>query len=184
MEGEAAVAAPAQMRDQSHEMPNERQQNLSNDQPIILTGRLTEDPILRFTPSGAAVANFSIVFNPRRFDKNTNDWVNGEATFWRCEAWNQGKLTRAENICNMLKKADLVIAQGTIETKKWETKEGEARSALQIRVESIGKDLTFHAQAYGANAAPPAQPGQAWGGNQPANSGGWGQNGADQSVPF
>lgn len=152
---------------------------MANDQPIIITGKLTEDPQMRFTPSGAAVANFTIAFNPRRFDKNTNSWVNGEAVFWRCEAWNQGQLTRAENICNMLKKADSVVAIGVIETKKWTTKEGEKREALQVRIESIGKDLTFHGQAYAQNEQPPAQDQGGWG-NQPAaqpaaaDAGGWG----------
>lgn len=137
---------------------------MANDQPVIISGKLTEDPQLRFTPSGAAVANFTIAFNPRRFDRNTNEWVSGEAIFWRCEAWNQGKLTRAENICNLLKKADSVIAQGVIETKKWTTKDGENRSALQVNVHAIGKDLTFHGQAYQSNEA---QGGQDWAGNQP-----------------
>lgn len=173
---------------------------MANDQPIYLAGKLTEDPQLRFTPSGSAVANFTIAFNPRRFDRNTNEWVNGEATFWRCEAWNQGKLTRAENVCNMLKKGDSVIAQGVIETKKWEDKEGQKRSAVQVRIDSIGKDLTFHGQAYQQNDAPPAnQQSQGWGGNQPsaqddpwatpAGSGGapagtgWG-NGPGNEPPF
>lgn len=152
---------------------------MANDQPITITGKLTEDPILRFTPSGSAVANFAIAFNPRRFDKNSNEWVNGEATFWRCEAWNQGKLTRAENICNMLKKGDAVVAVGIIETQKWETKDGEKRSALQVRVDSIGKDLTFHGQAYAANEQPVQQSANTWG-NQPAQ-GGWG--GAPDNGP-
>jgi single-strand DNA-binding protein len=157
---------------------------VANDQPIYITGKLTEDPALRFTPSGAAVANFTIAFNPRRFDRNTNEWVNGEATFWRCEAWNQGKLSRAENICNLLKKGDSVIAQGVIETKKWETKEGEKRSALQVSIQSIGKDLTFHGQAYAANEAPAAQQGQGWGGNANTNGGNWGNQPAAQDDPW
>ncbi|MFF1382805.1 single-stranded DNA-binding protein [Arthrobacter sp. NPDC058288] len=167
---------------------------MANDQPIYLAGKLTEDPQLRFTPSGSAVANFTIAFNPRRFDRNTNEWVNGEATFWRCEAWNQGKLTRAENICNLLKKGDSVIAQGVIETKKWQDKEGNNRSALQVNIQSIGKDLTFHGQAYAANEQPISS-GANWGGNQPApqedpwaqppaqNNNGWG-NGPVNEPPF
>jgi single-strand DNA-binding protein len=157
---------------------------VANDQPIYITGKLTEDPVLRFTPSGAAVANFTIAFNPRRFDRNTNEWVSGEATFWRCEAWNQGKLSRAENICNMLKKGDSVIAQGVIETKKWETKEGEKRSALQVSIQSIGKDLTFHGQAYAANEAPATQQGQGWGGNANTSGGNWGNQPAAQDDPW
>jgi single-strand DNA-binding protein len=157
---------------------------MSNETNLTVRGRLTADPEMRFTPSGAAVVNFTVAVNASKFDKDSNSWKDQPTKFWRCSAWNQGKLTRAENIANLLKKADSVIVYGELTTREYVTKEGEARSADEIRVESIGKDLTFHAQAYGANAAPPAQPGQAWGGNQPANSGGWGQNGADQSVPF
>ncbi|QWY79693.1 ssDNA binding protein [Arthrobacter phage Persistence] len=175
---------------------------MANDQQIIITGKLTEDPQLRFTPSGAAVANFTIAFNPRRFDRNTNEWVNGEATFWRCEAWNQGKLARAENICNMLKKGDSVIAQGVVETKKWQDKEGQNRSALQVTIQSMGKDLTFHGQAYQQNDAQAfgqsagGNPNNGWGSNQPAaqddpwatpaasnnQGGGWGA--PPQDPPF
>lgn len=156
---------------------------MSNDQPITITGKLTEDPILRFTPAGVGVANFTVAFNPRRFDRNTNEWVSGEATFWRCEAWNQGKLTRAENICNMLKKADSVVLIGTVETKKWTNKEGEARSALQVKVESIGKDLTFHGQAYAGNASTPAAQEDPRATAGVSNAVGWG-NSNDSQVPF
>jgi single-strand DNA-binding protein len=167
---------------------------MANDQPIIITGNLAGDPELRFNPSGSAVANFTIIFNPRRYDKNSNSWVKGEPIKWRCEAWNQGALTRAENICNMLKRGDSVVAVGVLETKTWTTKENEPRSMVQVKVESIGKDLTFHGQAYAANEAPPAVAtanqgggGQAaWGDHRPAaqsdpwatppaqNAGGWG----------
>lgn len=145
---------------------------MANEQPIIVTGNLAGDPELRFNPSGSAVANFTIIFNPRRFDKNSNSWVKGEPIKWRCEAWNQGQLSRAENICNMLKRGDSVVAVGVLETKTWTNKEGEPRSSVQVKIESIGKDLTFHGQAYAANEAlPTSEPG--WGGN-PNQGGGWG----------
>lgn len=158
---------------------------MANDQPITIAGNLANDPEMRFTPSGSAVANFTIIFNPQRFDKNSNSWVKGEPISWRCEAWNQGKLIRAENICNMLKKGDWVIAVGVLETKTWTTKENEPRSRIQVKIESIGKDLTFHGQAYAANDVPAAATSSQWGGNEPvaqsdpwgappANAGGWG----------
>jgi single-strand DNA-binding protein len=151
---------------------------MANEQPIIITGNLAGDPELRFNPSGSAVANFTIIFNPRRFDKNSNSWVKGEPIKWRCEAWNQGQLSRAENICNMLKRGDSVVAIGVLETKTWTTKENEPRSMVQVKVESIGKDLTFHGQAYAANEAaqptPEAAANQGWGGNTNTQGGGWG----------
>ncbi|YCK81378.1 single-stranded DNA-binding protein [Arthrobacter sp. D3-18] len=156
---------------------------MANDQPITITGNLASDPELRFTPSGAGVANFTIIFNPRWFDKNTNTWAKGEPISWRCEAWNQGQLIRAENICNMLKSGDSVIATGVIETKKWTNKEGEPRSRLQVKIESIGKDLTFHGQPYAQNdQAPAAQP-DPWATPPAQNTGGWG-NGPEGGPPF
>jgi len=175
---------------------------MANDQLITVTGRLTADPELRFNPSGSAVANFKIAFTPSKFDRNTNAWKDGTPTFWRCAAWNQGKLIRAENICNMLKKGDNVVAQGVLETREYETKEGEKRSVIELSIQSIGKDLTFHGQAYGANESPEQQDGGNWGaatgaqgvggsamtqgggwGNQPGtNQGGWGNDPGGQTY--
>jgi single-strand DNA-binding protein len=160
---------------------------MANEQLITVTGRLTSDPELRFTPSGSAVANFTIAFTPSRFDRNANAWKDGTPTFWRCAAWNQGKLTRAENVCDMLKKGDNVIAQGALETRKWEDKEGNERSSIELNVQAIGKDNTFHSQAHQKPAAD-----QGWNGNQTpaqddpwatppaANTGGW----PAQEPPF
>lgn len=151
---------------------------MSNETNLTIRGRLTADPELRFTPSGSGVVNFTIAAQASKFDKDSNSWKDKPTKFWRCAAWNQGKLTRAENVANMLKKGDSIIVYGELETREYTNKEGENKVAEEIRVDSIGKDLTFHGQAYATNA--PAngqqQPAQAQGGwgNQPANSGGWG----------
>ncbi|QIG57726.1 ssDNA binding protein [Arthrobacter phage Shoya] len=173
---------------------------MSNELFLPVRGRLTADPELRFTPSGAAVVNFTVASNSSKFDRDSNSWKDQPAKFWRCAAWNQGKLTRAENIANMLKKGDSVIVYGELTTREYETKEGEKRSADEIRVESIGKDLTFHGQAYAANdqntgrqqaaqsdpwatpAAPPTQS-DPWATPGVSNSGGWG-NGPASEPPF
>lgn len=163
---------------------------MANEQLITVTGRLVADPELRFTPSGSAVANFKIVFTPSKFDRNANAWKDGPPTFWRSAAWNMGKLIRAENICNMLKKGDNVIAQGVLETREYETREGEKRSVIELNIQSIGKDLTFHGQAYGANSAAHPTPEMAaaqtdpWANTQASNAGGWGNGPADNSAPF
>lgn len=117
---------------------------MANETYVTVRGRLTSDPEMRFTPSGAGVANFTVASNSRKFDKNTNEWVNKEAKFWRCNAWNQGKLTLAENIAEGLKKGDAVIVYAEIETRSYTTKEGESRTVDELRIESIGKDLMFH----------------------------------------
>jgi len=150
---------------------------MSGETNLTIRGRLTDAPELRFTPSGTAVVNFCIASNSSKFDKQTNEWKDQPTKFWRCAAWNQGKLTRAENVANMLKKGDNVIVYGELTTRQYETKEGEKRTADEIRVETIGKDLTFHGQAYAANEAahptPEAAAGQGWGGNN-NQGGGWG----------
>ncbi|UDL14896.1 ssDNA binding protein [Arthrobacter phage Sarge] len=174
---------------------------MSNETNLTIRGRLTADPELRFTPSGAAVVNFTIAAQASKFDKNSNEWKDQPAKFWRCAAWNQGKLTRAENIANMLKKGDSVIVYGELTTREYETKEGEKRTADEIRVESIGKDLTFHGQPYAANeqntrgqqtaqsdpwatpATPPTQS-DPWATPATSNSGGGWGNGPDGQPPF
>ena len=178
---------------------------MANETYLTVRGRLTSDPEMRFTPSGAGVANFTVAVNARKFDKQTNEWKDKEAKFWRCNAWNQGKLTLAENIAEGLKKGDAVVVYGEIETRKYQTKEGENRSVDEIRIESIGKDLTFHKPAQQGNGgfqqspqqsapqqgqpqqggwnAPAADP---WsnGNNQPqGNGGGWG-NPQQSEAPF
>jgi single-strand DNA-binding protein len=171
---------------------------MSGETNLTIRGRLTADPELRFTPSGAGVVNFAIASNASKFDKDTNAWKDQPAKFWRCAAWNQGKLTRAENVANLLKKGDSVIVYGELTTREYVTKEGENKVAEEIRVESIGKDLTFHGQAYAGSGGGFAEPvpshhgtqqppaSQPWGGNQPAaNSQGWGQGpGAQGEAPF
>jgi single-strand DNA-binding protein len=154
---------------------------------ITIIGRLTADPELRYLPSGAAVANFTVASEARFFDKQSNEWKKKPTTFWRCAAWNQGeRLKLGENVVDALKKGDSVIVRGEIESREYTTKEGENRSVIEVRIETIGKDLRWHQPAAGN---PPAQAqGGNWGGNAPAaqedpwastpsqGGGGWGAN--------
>ena len=153
---------------------------MSNETNLTIRGRLTADPELRFTPSGAGVVNFTIASNSSKFDKDSNSWKDQPAKFWRCAAWNQGKLARAENVANLLKKGDAIIVYGELTTREYD-KDGEKRFADEIRVETIGKDLTFHGQAYAGNQQQPAQQAQGGWGNQQANAGQWG-NGPANTV--
>jgi len=147
---------------------------MSNETNLTIRGRLTADPELRFTPSGAGVVNFSIASNSSKFDKNTNEFKDQPTKFWRCAAWNQGKLTRAENVANMLKKGDSVIVYGELTIREYTDKEGQQKTAEEIRVETIGKDLTFHGQAYAGNQQQPAAQAQ----------GGWGGKPLSQEDPW
>lgn len=113
---------------------------MRNATEITIIGNLTADPELRFTPSGAAVANFSVAVNTRRFDKRTSEWTDAEPTFWRCTIWRQP----AENLAESLTRGMRVVLIGRIETRTWEDRStGEKRTANEIQVEEIGASVAF-----------------------------------------
>lgn len=169
---------------------------MSNETYISIIGTMVADAELRFLPNGAGVSNFTVAVNARKFNKQTNEWEKRPAKFWRCQAWNQGKALLADNVANVLKKGDTVVVYGELETREYTTKEGEKRTADELRVEGIGKDLRWH-QAYSNDvpASSGANTGGNWGGNQPAaqedpwgtpgvsnSGGGWGNGPSD--PPF
>jgi single-strand DNA-binding protein len=106
---------------------------------ITVVGNLTADPELRFTPSGAAVASFTVASTPRTFDKQTNEWKDGEALFLRCSAWRQ----LAENVAESLQRGTGVIVQGRLKQRSFETKEGEKRTVMELDVDEIGPTLKW-----------------------------------------
>jgi single-strand DNA-binding protein len=112
---------------------------VAGDTIITVVGNLTGDPELRFTPSGAAVANFTVASTPRMFDKNTNEWKDGDALFMRCSVWRQ----QAENVAESLTKGTAVIVQGRLKQRSYETKEGEKRTVMEMDVEDVGPALKF-----------------------------------------
>jgi len=106
---------------------------------ITVVGNLTDDPELRFTPSGAAVANFTVASTPRTFDKNSNEWVDQEAMFLRCSIWRQA----AENVAESLQRGMRVVVQGRLKARTYETREGEKRTVFELEVDEIGPSLKF-----------------------------------------
>lgn len=112
---------------------------MANEPIITVTGNLTGDPELRFTPNGAAVANFTIASTPRSFDRNTNEWVDGETLFLRCSLWREA----AENVTESLTKGTRVIAEGKLVQRSFETKEGEKRTVVELQVDEIGPSLKY-----------------------------------------
>lgn len=137
---------------------------------ITVVGNLVDDPELRFTPSGAAVANFRIASTPRTFDKNTNEWKDGDALFLSCSIWKQA----AENVAESLTKGARVIAQGRLKQRQYETSVGEKRTVVELDVDEIGPSLKY------ATAKVSRTPSQ--GGSQ-QQSGGWGTPPAPTSQP-
>ena len=112
---------------------------MAGETVITVVGNLTDDPELRFTPSGAAVANFTVASTPRTLNKQTNEWEDGEAMFLRCSVWRQA----AENVAESLQKGARVIVQGRMRARTWETREGEKRTSFEIDVDEIGPSLSW-----------------------------------------
>jgi single-strand DNA-binding protein len=112
---------------------------MAGETVITVVGNLTDDPELRFTPSGAAVANFTVASTPRNFNKQTNEWEDGEAMFLRCSIWRQA----AENVAESLQRGMRVVVQGRLKARSYETREGEKRTVFEIDVEEIGPSLKF-----------------------------------------
>ena len=112
---------------------------MAGDTVITVVGNITADPELRFTPSGAAVANFTVASTPRTFDKNSNEWKDGEALFLRCSVWRQA----AENVAESLTRGTAVIVQGRLKQRSFETKEGEKRTVYELDVDEVGPSLKF-----------------------------------------
>ncbi|MGH3383016.1 MAG: single-stranded DNA-binding protein, partial [Nocardioidaceae bacterium] len=112
---------------------------MAGDTIITVVGNLTDDPELRFTPSGAAVANFTVASTPRIFDKQTNEWRDGDALFLRCSIWRQA----AENVAESLQRGMRVVVQGRLKQRSYETREGEKRTVFEVDVEEIGASLKY-----------------------------------------
>ena len=112
---------------------------MAGETVITVVGNLTADPELRFTPSGAAVANFTVASTPRTFDRQTNEWKDGEALFLRCSVWRQA----AENVAESLTRGTRVVVSGRLKQRSFETKEGERRTVVELDVDEIGPSLRY-----------------------------------------
>jgi single-strand DNA-binding protein len=112
---------------------------MAGETPITVIGNLTADPELRFTPSGAAVANFTVASTPRTFDRQSNEWKDGEALFLNCSVWRQA----AENAAESLQRGMRVIVSGRLKARSYETREGEKRTVFEIDVDEVGPSLKY-----------------------------------------
>lgn len=112
---------------------------MAGETVITVVGNLTSDAELRFTPSGAAVANFTVASTPRSYDKASETWKDGEGLFLRCSIWRQA----AENVTESLTKGTRVIATGRLKQRSYETREGEKRTVIELEVDEIGPSLKY-----------------------------------------
>jgi single-strand DNA-binding protein len=112
---------------------------MAGETVITVIGNLTGDPELRFTPSGAAVANFTVASTPRTFDRQTNEWKDGDTLFLRCSIWREA----AESVAESLTKGMRVIATGRLVQRSYETREGEKRTVYELQVDEVGPSLRY-----------------------------------------
>jgi single-strand DNA-binding protein len=111
----------------------------AGDVTITVVGNLTDDPELRFTPSGAAVARFRVASTPRFLDRQTNEWKDGEPLFLQCQVWRQA----AENAAESLQRGARVIVTGRLRQRSYETREGEKRTVMELEVDEVGPSLRY-----------------------------------------
>src|ERR671919_3029122 len=112
---------------------------MAGDTTITVIGNLTDDPELRFTPSGAAVAKFRVASTPRYLDKQSGEWKDGEALFLACTVWRQA----AEHVAESLQRGTRVIVSGRLRQRSYETREGEKRTVFELEVDEIGPSLRY-----------------------------------------
>lgn len=152
---------------------------------LTIIGNLTNAPELRFTPSGAAVANFTVASTPKTFDRNSNSWKDGDTLFMRCAAWKE----LGENVAESLDKGVRVVVTGRMKSRSFENKEGQQQTVIELEVDEIGPSLRWatakvqraNRQA-GASGGFAGNTGQAAGGGQQAQGGGFGSWGGNQPA--
>jgi len=151
---------------------------VAGDTTITVVGNLTADPELRFTPSGAAVANFTVASTPRIYDRQSGEWKDGEALFLRCNIWREA----AENVAESLTRGSRVIVQGRLKQRSFETREGEKRTVVEVEVDEIGPSLRYATAK--VNKASRSGGGGGFGGSGGGSRGGGGGSEAKQDDPW
>ncbi|MBF4461112.1 MULTISPECIES: single-stranded DNA-binding protein [unclassified Rathayibacter] len=157
---------------------------------ITVVGNLTSDPELRYTQNGLAVANFTIASTPRTFDRQANDWKDGEALFLRASVWREF----AEHVAGSLTKGSRVIATGRLKQRSYETKEGEKRTSIELEIDEIGPSLRYAtaqvtrasggAAGGGRGQVGGGAPGGFGGGNQGGSGNAGGNRGGQAEEPW
>jgi single-strand DNA-binding protein len=173
---------------------------MAGETTITVIGNLTDDPELRFTPSGAAVAKFRVASTPRTLDRASGEWKDGEPLFLACSVWRQA----AENVAESLQRGSRVIVSGRLRQRSYETKEGEKRTVYELEVDEIGPSLRYATAkvqkmsrssgsggGYGSSSGGGNQGGgggfsndDPWATAAPASSGGGGGSNYDDEPPF
>ena len=155
---------------------------MAGETTITVVGNLTDDPELRFTPSGAAVAKFRIASTPRTLDRQSGEWKDGEPLFLACNIWRDA----AEHVAESLQRGARVIVQGRLRQRSYETREGEKRTVYELEVDEIGPSLRYAtakvqkmSRSGGGGGGGFGASGGGGGGNRQPSSGGGGGNNFD-----
>lgn len=151
---------------------------------ITVVGNLTDDPELKFTPSGAAVANFTVASTPRTFDRQTNEWKDGDALFLRCAAWRQ----LAENVAESLQKGQRVVVTGALRVRQFERQDGSKGTSVELNVDEVGPSLRYATAKVTKVSRSGNSGGGDWGGqpaqqSAPASNDVWGTGGGSTEEP-
>ena len=162
---------------------------MAGDTVITVIGNLTADPELRWTQSGAAVADFTVASTPRTYDRNAGEWRDGDTLFMRCSVWRE----TAENVAESLRKGMRVIVQGRLTQRSYDTQQGERRTVVELQVDEVGPSLRraraqvtrVQAQAASApSASAPGSGGAAGWGREATQHDPWGAPAAPSEPPF
>ncbi|MFF3502139.1 single-stranded DNA-binding protein [Streptomyces sp. NPDC003247] len=143
---------------------------MAGETVITVIGNLVDDPELRFTPSGAAVAKFRVASTPRTFDRQTNEWKDGESLFLTCSVWRQA----AENVAESLQRGMRVVVQGRLKQRSYEDREGVKRTVFELDVEEVGPSLRNATAKVTKTSGRGGQGGYGGGGGGGQQGGGWG----------
>jgi single-strand DNA-binding protein len=153
---------------------------MAGETVITVVGNLVDDPELRFTPSGAAVAKFRVASTPRTFDRQTNEWKDGESLFLTCSVWRQA----AENVAESLQRGMRVIVQGRLKQRSYETTQGEKRTVYELDVDEVGASLrSATAKVTKTAGGGGSRGGQGGGGGGQGGSWGGGSGGGQGGAP-
>lgn len=151
---------------------------MAGETVITVIGNLTADPELRFTPSGAAVANFTVASTPRTFDRQSQEWKDGDTLFMRCSIWREA----AENVAESLTKGTRVVVTGRLVQRSYETREGEKRTVVELQADEVGPSLRYATAKVTRSSRGGGGGGGGFGGGQGGQGGGFG-GGYGQGSP-
>ena len=162
---------------------------MSGETIITLVGNCVNDPELKFLPSGVAVCNWTIASTPRAFDKQSNEWKDGDTMFLNCSVWRQA----AENVSETLTKGMRVIVQGRLKSRTYETKEGDKRTVFEIEAEEVGPCLRYATAKVTKTTPGWSDPGRKshvsgsagnWASSKPQGADPWAKSDANDEPPF